>query len=224
MNDPEIRELLAPKLAHYVCTLGELTIGNQTGDMTRADVVGFTADAMHGFEIKGDGDTLKRIPLQLACYQRTFSRVTFVVTMKHLKKLLPMLPPGTGVWVAEEDGVHEWLPAMRHNKQEKAWLLGLLWVEELKELGKRYGVLTKGKHYAHERVAALADCPALTTEALECFVAGCLQGRMAQKAAQRVAGRAIREREKEYKREQAEHHQRLVDAYVQQYGALPPDW
>ena len=94
MNDPEIRALLYPLL------LGGVRIDELPTGTTRADVVHVTAQFMHGYEVKGDGDTLLRVANQLRCYGEVYDFVTFIVTEKHLPKLLPLLPVWVGVLVA----------------------------------------------------------------------------------------------------------------------------
>ena len=96
MNDPEIRARLYPLL------LGGVVIDELPTGTTRADVVHITDAFMHGYEVKGDGDTLQRVENQLRCYAEVYDFVTFVVTEKHLAKLLPLLPEQLpiGYWQA----------------------------------------------------------------------------------------------------------------------------
>jgi hypothetical protein len=107
MNDPDIRARLYPLL------LG----------------------GVHIDEVKGDGDTLQRVENQLRCYAEVYDFVTFVVTEKHLAKLLPRLPAWVGVLVAAADS-----PTLRLHREagynatvQRAPLAGLLWVEEIKQ-------------------------------------------------------------------------------------------
>ena len=129
MNDPEIRARLYPLLVGGVY-IDELPTGS-----TRADVVHITEAFMHGYEVKGDGDTLQRVENQLRCYAEVYDFVTFIVTEKHLPKLLPRLPEWVGVLVAEAGGdalrPHR---AARYNATvQRAPLAALLWVEEIKQ-------------------------------------------------------------------------------------------
>ena len=110
MNDPEIRALLYPLLPGGVY-IDELPTGT-----TRADVVHITEQFMHGYEVKGDGDTLQRVANQLRCYGEVYDFVTFVVTEKHLPKLLPLLPEWVGILVASPTGLrpHRAAALQRH--------------------------------------------------------------------------------------------------------------
>jgi hypothetical protein len=127
MNDPEIRTLLYPLLQDGVF-VDELPTGT-----TRADVVHITPAFMHGYEVKGDGDTLQRVANQLRCYAEVYDFVTFVVTEKHLAKLLPLLPEWVGIQVATAETLREHRPARYNATVEPAALASLLLLEEVKQ-------------------------------------------------------------------------------------------
>ncbi|TGE29283.1 sce7726 family protein [Hymenobacter metallicola] len=127
MNDPAIRALLYPLLSGGIY-VDELPTGS-----TRADVVHITSDFMHGYEVKGDGDTLQRVQNQLRCYAEVYDFVTFIVTEKHLAKLLPLLPEWVGVLVASEQELRPYRPAGYNATVEKAPLAALLLLDEVKQ-------------------------------------------------------------------------------------------
>ena len=127
MNDPEIRALLYPLLTGGV-RIDELPTGS-----TRADVVHITPAFMHGYEVKGDGDSLLRVPNQLRCYGEVYDFVTFVVTEKHLPRLLPQLPPWVGVMVAAAAGLRPHRPAAYNGAVAPAPLARLLLLAEVKQ-------------------------------------------------------------------------------------------
>ena len=127
MNDPEIRALLYPLLTGGVY-IDELPTGS-----TRADVVHITGQFMHGYEVKGDGDTLQRVANQLRCYGEVYDFVTFVVTEKHLLKLLPLLPEWVGVLVASAGAVRPHRPARYNATVARPPLAALLLLEEVKQ-------------------------------------------------------------------------------------------
>ncbi|MBT2557433.1 sce7726 family protein [Hymenobacter sp. ISL-91] len=127
MNDADIRPLLYPLLTGGVY-IDELPTGT-----TRADVVHITEQFMHGYELKGDADTLQRVPRQLPCYGRAYDFVTFVVTEKHLAKLLPLLPEWVGVLVASPAGLQVYRPAEYNATVERPAVAGLLRVSEIKQ-------------------------------------------------------------------------------------------
>ena len=129
MNDPEIRARLYPLL------LGGVYVDELPTGSTRADVVHITPHFMHGYEVKGDGDTLQRVANQLRCYAEVYDFVTFVVTEKHLPKLLPLLPAWVGILVApaEGTGLHPHRPAAYNATVQRAPLAALLLLEEVKQ-------------------------------------------------------------------------------------------
>ena len=147
MNDPEIRALLYPLLTDGVY-VDELPTGN-----TRADVVHITEHFMHGYEVKGDRDTLQRVPNQLRCYAGAYDFVTFVVTEKHVPKLLPLLPAWVGVLVVSADGMRPYRPAAYNATVERAPVAALLLLEEVKQFLLTLGLTgvstLRGRDIAH---------------------------------------------------------------------------
>ena len=127
MNDPEIRALLYPRL------IGGVYVDELPTGTTRADVVHITRQFMHGYEVKGDGDTLRRVANQLRCYGEVYDFVTFVVTEKHLLKLLPLLPEWVGVEVVSAAGLRTHRPAIYNATVALAPLARLLLLEEVKQ-------------------------------------------------------------------------------------------
>ena len=127
MNDPEIRALLYPLLSGGVY-IDELPTGT-----TRADVVHITEQFMHGYEVKGDGDTLQRVANQLRCYGEVYDFVTFIVTEKHLLKVLPLLPEWVGILVASATGLHAHRPAGYNATVARAPIAKLLLLAEVKQ-------------------------------------------------------------------------------------------
>ena len=127
LNDPDIRRLLYPQLIGGVW-IDELPTGG-----TRADVVHITADFMHGYELKGDGDTLLRVARQLPYYGRTYDFVTFVVTEKHVPGLLPLLPAWVGVLQASPAGLMPVRPASYNATVERPAVASLLRLAEIQQ-------------------------------------------------------------------------------------------
>jgi hypothetical protein len=178
MNDPEIRDLLHAHLTHYLAVLDELPIGNTIGAMTRADVVALGAGQLHGFEIKGDSDTLKRIPLQLNCYGHVFAAINFVVVEKHLRKLTPLVPTWAGLWMASAGQLACIREAGPNPTQSKTWLAGLLWQVELVAFLKRHDVPVLSRWRVWECWEALEAADHITVQQLEAYVGECLLDRL----------------------------------------------
>jgi hypothetical protein len=179
MNDPEIRALLLPELAGGL-VIDELPLGHRVGAMTRADLVHVTGELMHGYELKGDGDTLKRVPLQVACYGAVFDRVTFVVTSKHLAKMyLPgMLPEWAGIAEAGPEGINFITPPQPVPTLDRDQLGTLLWQKEVLEFLARYGIKPPCRHRVWE-CRELLESAEISLDSLRAYVRQCLTKRYA---------------------------------------------
>ncbi|QKG59129.1 sce7726 family protein (plasmid) [Hymenobacter sp. BRD128] len=178
MNDPEIRSLLRAHLLPCTAVLDELPIGNTIGAMTRADVVALGDGYLHGYEIKGDSDTLKRIPLQVNCYGHVFSAINFVVVEKHVGKLPPLVPTWVGLWVASAGQLTCARVAGPNPAQSKTWLAGLLWQAELVALLKRHDVPVLSRWRVWECWEALEAAEHIAVHQTESFVSECLLRRL----------------------------------------------
>lgn len=115
---------------------------------------------MHGFEIKSEIDTLKRLELQIPYYSKVFSKCTLIVAEKHEEKAVEMIPDWWGIIVVVPLGFDEFgeilddicLLEVREAKQnpvrlEAKSLLQLLWRTELLSLiaDKKIDVDKKGR-------------------------------------------------------------------------------
>jgi len=190
MNDPEIRARLYPLLQGGV-VIDELPTGT-----TRADVVHITEAFMHGYEVKGDGDTLQRVENQLRCYAEVYDFVTFIVTEKHLPKLLPRLPDWVGVLVAEAEGntLREHRPAGYNATVQRAPLAALLWVEEVKQFLLARGLAGASTLRQREIATFLRTTHTITLSSLAQYVRERLMARLPERLAMRQERRAERER------------------------------
>src|ERR1700733_13876750 len=62
--------------------------------------------SLHGFEIKSDVDTLRRLPSQRDSYNSLFDQITLVIAARHFKKALTMIPEWWGVAIANRSVNH----------------------------------------------------------------------------------------------------------------------
>lgn len=188
MNDPAIRALLYPLLTEGVY-VDELPTGT-----TRADVVHITEHFMHGYEVKGDRDTLQRVPNQLRCYAGAYDFVTFVVTEKHLPKLLPLLPAWVGILVATEHALRPHRPAAYNAAVERAPVAALLLLEEVKQFLLALGLTgvstLRGRDIAH----LLRTNHRIPLARLAQYVRERLMARLPQRLLARAERKAERER------------------------------
>lgn len=144
-TDKTIRKVLTTQLNLKYQNYGdsaiipELTLTN-TG--TRADIT-LVNGILHGYELKGDRDTLSRLPRQIDGYNSVFDKVTIVVGKKHLVHTIQMVPDWWGVILAKSNGVGEepllieLRKASKNQNQNIKTVLQLLWKSELIDLLKK---------------------------------------------------------------------------------------
>ena len=186
MNDPEIRALLYPLL------LGGVRIDELPTGTTRADVVHITEHFMHGYEVKGDGDTLQRVANQLRCYGEVYDFVTFIITEKHLPKLLPLLPEWVGILVATAEGLRPHRAAGYNATVERAPLAKLLLLEEVKQFLLAQGLTGISTMRGAEIGKFLRTSPLVPLSRLAWFA----RQRLMASLPQRLLGRAERRAER----------------------------
>ena len=188
MNDPEIRALLYPLLAGGVY-IDELPTGS-----TRADVVHITEHFMHGYEVKGDGDTLQRVANQLRCYGEVYDFVTFIVTAKHLPRLLPLLPAWVGVQVASAEGLRPHRAAAYNATVERAPLARLLLLDEVKQYLLSLGLVGVSTLRLREVSQFLRGTQLVPLSELAQYVRARLMARLPERLLRRAERKAERER------------------------------
>ena len=188
MNDPEIRTLLYPLL------LGGMYVDELPTGTTRADVVHITEHFMHGYELKGDADTLQRVAKQLPCYSQAYDFVTFVVTEKHVAKLLPLLPEWVGVLVASTDGLLLHRVAQYNATVERPAVAALLRLEEIKQFLLARGLAGVSTLRRREVLSFLRTTQLVPLSELARHVRERLMGRMEERLQNRAERKAERER------------------------------
>ena len=101
MHDPEIRSVLRNSLHKKYGgdpdteVIDELTIG---GGRSRIDLA-LVNGVLHGFELKSDYDTLRRLPEQVQIYGTVCDRVTLVVGERHVGHAVEIVPDWWGILV-----------------------------------------------------------------------------------------------------------------------------
>lgn len=208
MNDPEIRALLRPLLSGGV-QIEELPCGS-----TRADLVHVHPDFMHGYELKGTNDSLKRAQNQLYCYSRAYDLVTFVVTPIHLVGLLAILPKWVGIMIAEPDGITPYRPAGYNPQMSRAYVISLLRQAEVKQFLKGRGMVGHSKKRDWELIDVLKDADHIPLAEVAAYtrerLVARLGDRMKQREILREASKRDRESAKQHKVEQAENLARMA--------------
>ena len=128
------------------------------GGRYRADLV--DPFEMHCFEIKSDRDSLKRLFGQGSAYSRVFSKITLVLSPRHLNKALSMIPDWWGVLIISDSSQRPF-ELFRHakaNKHIQAYYLSTLLNKEeclatLQERGQQRGWKSKSLYELQEHLA-----------------------------------------------------------------------
>jgi len=122
-----------------------------------ADVVTVNGDAAHCYEIKGEGDEIRRILRQGSFYDLAFIKTTLVTTPNHLAVALALAPPHWGVLLASEGKSGVVFRRIRIAKKnphfDKQVALLTLWRSELVSLCSSAD--EKVKRMSREKLAAL---------------------------------------------------------------------
>lgn len=122
-----------------------------------------------GFEIKSERDTLSRLDEQVRIYNRTFDKVTIVVSSKHLKAVSTRVPEWWGITEAIDRDGRTFLGIVREPLRNPApdpfSIAQLLWrdelLEELKAVGVLRGIANKPRRDLWRRLADALDLDAL---------------------------------------------------------------
>lgn len=104
MNDRDIRAVLKEELLRQYANDEDTLVLDEVGlrhGTARIDLV-VVNDQLHGYEIKSDRDSLKRLPDQIRVYSSVMDRVTLVVGYRHAYDALRMVPEWWGVRLAEK--------------------------------------------------------------------------------------------------------------------------
>ena len=169
MTDKVIRAALKARLARRYAldtnalVLEELGIGHGA---TRIDLVVIN-HRLHGYEIKSDHDSLRRLPDQIRAYSGVMDRVTLVVGYRHAYDALRMVPDWWGVTLAgagkrSNSVVLSTARAARDNpKVDPYAVASLLWRDEamaiLEDMGADDGMHSKRRAEVYRRLVDSSD-------------------------------------------------------------------
>jgi hypothetical protein len=168
MKDCHIRTALKKKLlARYsedpsTRIIDELALRHGASRVDVAVVNGI----IHGYELKSDLDTLKRLPYQAKIYNSVLDRITLIVGQRHLDESIDIVPEWWGIKLARmgNRGAIHFTEVRRDRNnplQEILSVSKLLWREEaltlLEELGEAEGLRRKPRAVIYARLAEVAD-------------------------------------------------------------------
>jgi hypothetical protein len=168
MNDRDIRTVLKAELMRKYAKDNNTLVLDELGirhGASRIDLV-VVNHRLHGYEIKSDRDSLKRLPDQIKAYNSIMDRITLVVGYRHAYNALKMVPEWWGVRLAEtkkRSGTVVLSDARlpRDNPEvDLNAVVALLWRDEalriLEELGKAKGVHSKTRTDIYQRLVEVS--------------------------------------------------------------------
>lgn len=162
MRDNEIRACLLKSLERRykddADTLIIQELGLCQGD-ARIDLA-VVNGSLHGYEIKSEKDTLRRLAGQLDVYGKVLDFVTLVASPRHLLKVVQIVPVWWGICEAHYKKGHLTIkkvrPSQENNDIDSTALVQLLWrgeaLEVLKERNLHKGIVNKSRLILWDRI------------------------------------------------------------------------
>lgn len=155
-----LRQQLQSEFAADPATLILDELGLSHGN-ARVDVAVING-IIHGFELKSDSDTLKRLPDQIAIYGTILDKVTIISGQRHIPEIANLIPAWWGITLAEM-GSHgavrlTAIKAPEDNPSPNALAIArLLWRNEalalLESLNLAQGYRSKPRGHIYQRLA-----------------------------------------------------------------------
>lgn len=172
MKDADIREGLKRKVLRPYIEDDETLVIDEVGlrhGAARVDIL-VVNGYLHGYELKGEKDTLRRLSNQIRIYASVLDYVTMVVSENHLENTERIVPDWWGVRVARKGkrgGIS--FPEIRRPRRnpspDPVAIAKLLWREEalvcLHEMGKSKGLLSKPRKVLYARLAEALELDSL---------------------------------------------------------------
>jgi hypothetical protein len=172
IGDPELRKAVRHTLLASLCkdpntlVIEELGLRHGAG---RIDIAVVNGD-LHGYELKSDRDSLRRLPRQIGVYNSVLDRVTLVLTPHHFAQATHMIPSWWEVLLAEsaaadEIGFRRIQPGGANPSISALAVAKLLWRDEalrlLEVYGAAKGLRSKPRRIIYSRLVELLDLPQL---------------------------------------------------------------
>ncbi|MBJ6762794.1 sce7726 family protein [Myxococcaceae bacterium JPH2] len=172
---PPLRQLVAA-LTPDALVLDELGLDH---GRVRVDVATLAPDALHGYEIKADADTLRRLPGQVDAYSAALDRCTLVVGPAHLDAVTKLVPAWWGLMLARWEADTLELQSVRRGRRnpepDAAATVRLLWRTEalalLESRNAAKGLRNKSKAALYRRLCAELPAARLRAEVRRALVA-----------------------------------------------------
>lgn len=172
MRDADIRPALINFLSAEASTEDDLDCIEELGICGGESRVDFAvlSNSIHGYEIKGETDSLVRLGTQIEYYSRALGFVTAVVAEKHCTRLIERAPEWWGILVVREDSRSVIVTRLRNSSPNPAMdsyaIAQFLWRDEALDLltreGLDWGIRTKPRKCLWERMSDSFELDALT--------------------------------------------------------------
>lgn len=162
LSDTDIRLALLPQLRVMYAAEPQTIFIEELGicqGRARIDIAVING-VIHGYEIKSDRDSLRRLSGQVEIYSKVVDRATIVVGNRHLAEALASVPDWWGVLQIEETSRRVSFKPIRkgHNNPqiEARSLVELLWLDDainlLTQRGAARGIRSKPRRMAWDRI------------------------------------------------------------------------
>lgn len=172
MQDLDIRNVLHSHLKKENKAIKDTIIIDELdicSGLSRIDVAVING-VIHGYEIKSEVDTLKRLPLQMNYYNKSLEKISVATNPVHLKAIKKYVPKWWGLILVNENkkvNLTEIRKAKINPEVEGKSLLQLLWKEELFDITRKYNVKVKkgsNKKVLQENIAAALELKTISQE------------------------------------------------------------
>ncbi|MBI5672824.1 MAG: sce7726 family protein [Nitrospirae bacterium] len=136
LGDSEIRSVLRARLSQKHGQQSRIVIIEELGlcrGQVRVDL-SVVNGLLHGYEIKSDRDSFRRLRGQVELYGKVLDRATLVVGERHLDEALDNVPEWWGILLAHQSAKGLQLKTMRsprsNPKKDPRALVELLWLDD----------------------------------------------------------------------------------------------
>jgi hypothetical protein len=146
LSDADIRSALRSRLRNKYRGDSDTILLEELGfcrGQARIDVA-VVNGLLHGYEIKSERDSLRRLGAQLDFYSRVLDRATLVVSERHLDKAIEMIPEWWGVLRVEVGSRGPRFRTLRRESKnpgrDPRSLVELIWLDDALALLEKRGI------------------------------------------------------------------------------------
>ena len=175
MQDRDIRKLLHPYLENENRKFKDTIIVDEfelCSGLSRIDVAVING-VIHGYEIKSEEDTLKRLANQINYYNKSLEKISVITNRSHLKQIRERVPRWWGLLLINDTDKRKKVTEIRKAKNnpilESQSMLHILWKDELIFIINKYKLKVSrhiNKRKMRESVAKELDITILSYEIL----------------------------------------------------------